>query len=104
MILYNNTITKYILILFLIQLICSQVNSFILKSKKTFSRSRTSLSDISQSIRREDFPILEIDAYPDKKLVYLDSAASSQKPIQVLNKVLKIYIYIYINYYCYNLL
>ena len=90
MILYNNTITKYILILLLIQLIYSQVISFILKSKITISRSRTSLSDISQSIRREDFPILEIDAYPDKKLVYLDSAASSQKPIQVLNKVLYI--------------
>ena len=33
---------------------------------------------------RADFPILNVDAHPDVPLVYLDSAASSQKPIQVI--------------------
>jgi cysteine desulfurase/selenocysteine lyase len=36
------------------------------------------------SINRADFPILKTDAYPGKPLVYLDSAASSQKPLEVL--------------------
>ncbi|MCP5101194.1 MAG: SufS family cysteine desulfurase, partial [Chloroflexi bacterium] len=33
---------------------------------------------------REDFPILNVEAYPDVPIVYLDSAASSQKPRQVI--------------------
>ena len=55
--------------------------------KTTIPHSIFKLTDISNAIRRRDFPILDIDAYPDKKLIYLDSAASSQKPIQVLEKV-----------------
>lgn len=39
------------------------------------------------SINREDFPILYTEPYPGKKLVYLDSGASSQKPRQVLEKM-----------------
>merc|ERR1712110_713319 len=38
-----------------------------------------------EPINREDFPILEVDAYPGVPLVYLDSGASSQKPKQVLD-------------------
>ena len=34
---------------------------------------------------KSDFPALHQDAYPGKPLVYLDSAATSQKPQQVLN-------------------
>ena len=34
---------------------------------------------------KKDFPILDREVYPKKKLVYLDSAASSQKPIQVID-------------------
>lgn len=38
------------------------------------------------AIHREDFPLLQnIDAHPGKKLIFLDSAASSQKPTFVLN-------------------
>lgn len=33
---------------------------------------------------RADFPILETEVYPDVPLIYLDSAASSQKPTQVI--------------------
>ena len=33
---------------------------------------------------RKDFPILEVDAHPGVPLVYLDSAASSQKPTAVI--------------------
>lgn len=39
---------------------------------------------IANAIGREDFPILATEAYPGKKLVFLDSAASSQKPLYVL--------------------
>lgn len=42
-------------------------------------------SPITQAIGRDDFPILETEAYPGKKLVFLDSAASSQKPRFVLD-------------------
>ncbi|MCA9929260.1 MAG: aminotransferase class V-fold PLP-dependent enzyme, partial [Anaerolineales bacterium] len=38
--------------------------------------------DINQV--RKDFPILEREAYPGVPLVYLDSAASSQKPLVVI--------------------
>lgn len=38
----------------------------------------------SCALRRDDFPILSTEAYPGKQLVFLDSAASSQKPLPVL--------------------
>jgi cysteine desulfurase/selenocysteine lyase len=34
---------------------------------------------------RADFPILHQDVYPDTPLIFLDSAASSQRPSQVIN-------------------
>lgn len=37
------------------------------------------------AINRQDFPILDTEAYPGKPLIYLDSGASSQKPVQVLD-------------------
>ena len=36
---------------------------------------------------REDFPILEKDFNKEEKLIYLDHAATTQKPLQVLNKI-----------------
>ena len=42
-------------------------------------------SSITDAMGRSDFPILETDAHPGKKLIFLDSAASSQKPHYVLN-------------------
>jgi cysteine desulfurase/selenocysteine lyase len=47
--------------------------------------------DTIESIRRSDFPILSTFAYPGKKLVYLDSAASSQKPEIVIEKMNEYY-------------
>jgi len=32
---------------------------------------------------RDDFPLLKQKVHDDKQLIYLDSAATSQKPIQV---------------------
>lgn len=46
--------------------------------------SLSQLEDSLAAINREDFPILNSEVYPSKKLIYLDSAASSQKPVQVL--------------------
>ncbi len=40
---------------------------------------------------RGDFPALEQDAYPGKPLVYLDSAATSQKPRAVLDAMQQYY-------------
>jgi cysteine desulfurase/selenocysteine lyase len=39
---------------------------------------------------RKDFPILETSAH-DKRLVYLDSAATSQKPRQVVDRMVRFY-------------
>jgi cysteine desulfurase/selenocysteine lyase len=36
---------------------------------------------------RKDFPILQIEPHPGKKLVYLDSTASTQKPVSVLKSM-----------------
>lgn len=43
------------------------------------------------AIARDDFPVLKVDAYPDRPLIFLDSAASSQKPVQVLNVMQEYY-------------
>ena len=40
-----------------------------------------------KSINRKDFPVLSVEAHPSKQLIYLDSAASSQKPLYVLEKM-----------------
>jgi cysteine desulfurase/selenocysteine lyase len=44
------------------------------------------------AINRQDFPILNTEAYPGKPLVYLDSGASSQKPLQVLDAMQNYYL------------
>jgi cysteine desulfurase/selenocysteine lyase len=36
---------------------------------------------------RKDFPILQIEPHPGKKLVYLDSTATTQKPVSVLKSM-----------------
>lgn len=43
------------------------------------------------AINRNDFPILSVEAHPGKPVLYLDSAASSQKPIYVLDKMEEYY-------------
>ena len=48
------------------------------------SRNTLELNLMSDAIGRDDFPILSTDAHPGKKLIFLDSAASSQKPNYVL--------------------
>jgi cysteine desulfurase / selenocysteine lyase len=55
------------------------LNAFSLRNRDLFV-----LNSITDAIARDDFPILATDAYPGKKLVFLDSAASSQKPNYVL--------------------
>lgn len=40
---------------------------------------------------RKDFPILEREVHPGKKLIYLDNAASSQKPKQVIDAIKDFY-------------
>ena len=65
----------------------SQSRCTLLGAKATLS-SRT--GDI-KAIAREDFPILDQLVHTDKKLVYLDSAASSQKPNFVLDKMNEYY-------------
>jgi cysteine desulfurase / selenocysteine lyase len=37
--------------------------------------------------KREDFPIFQREVHPNRSLVYLDSAATSQKPVQVIESV-----------------
>ena len=40
---------------------------------------------------RADFPILDQEVHPGKRLVFLDSAASSQKPRQVIDAMSRYY-------------
>ena len=40
---------------------------------------------------RKDFPILDREIYPGKKLVYLDNAATTQKPRQVIDALTNYY-------------
>lgn len=60
----------------------------LLKPKSCTSLRLASLSEAKiEAIRREDFPILERIVHPGKKLIFLDSAASSQKPLVVIKKM-----------------
>jgi len=52
---------------------------------------RSSWSASSAAINRGDFPILSTDAYPGHPLVYLDSAASSQRPTAVIDAMSEYY-------------
>lgn len=69
---------------------CLMYNSYVLKGNENYIKRlfslQSSLNDNSEmkAINRHDFPILSTDAYPNKPLIYLDSAASSQKPYVVL--------------------
>src|SRR5215207_6407995 len=53
---------------------------------------RTSTLDVPLNVVRikEDFPIFDQHVY-GKRLVFLDSAASSQKPVQVLDAMDQVY-------------
>jgi len=82
-----------ILIVFLIEnIVTFQFNSIVYNHirRKAYKNDNNNLklssnnNDLPLPILREDFPILSVNAYPDKPLVYLDSAASSQKPKYVL--------------------
>ena len=38
-------------------------------------------------VAKKDFPLLENNCKSNNKIIYLDHAATTQKPIQVLNKM-----------------
>ncbi|MHA2365560.1 MAG: aminotransferase class V-fold PLP-dependent enzyme, partial [Candidatus Hodarchaeales archaeon] len=40
---------------------------------------------------RKDFPVLDQKIYDDKPLIFFDSAASSQKPQQVIDSIIQTY-------------
>lgn len=72
--------------------------SFFVSKHKCISSSQSTYSllklhsiqqqpQLPDAINRHDFEILSIDAYPNKPLVYLDSAASSQKPNVVIESM-----------------
>jgi cysteine desulfurase/selenocysteine lyase len=46
---------------------------------------------LDHEIVRKDFPIFETLSHDDKRLVYLDSAATSQKPRQVIDRIVEFY-------------
>ena len=50
------------------------------------------LVDIKVPLHRDDFPILNREAYPNTPLIYLDTAASSQKPKVVLDTIQNYYL------------
>ena len=44
-----------------------------------------------RQINKKDFPLLENNFKNDNKIIYLDHAATTQKPIQVLTKINEYY-------------
>lgn len=75
---------------------------FLLKSSQGFRLSRlnpirTSLfsAEVAENdltaIRKEDFPLLQTEAQPGKRILYLDSAATSQKPAVVIDALSSFY-------------
>src|SRR5690606_30083130 len=46
---------------------------------------------------RDDFPILHQTVHGDRPLVFLDSAASSQRPRQVIDAIARVYEHEYAN-------
>ena len=75
----------------LLMLIC-KVTSLLSSIRNIRQRSSLKVSLIVSgsgfdAINREDFPILAIESYPGKPLIYLDSAASSQKPTFVIESM-----------------
>ena len=86
------------LIAFVILLILSRSDSFRLNqlvAKHMKFRSKTvvseSVSPDIAAIAVEDFPILNQEVHLGKKLVYFDSAASSQKPTKVIDRMSEYY-------------
>lgn len=59
--------------------------TILAKNSKLLLSNHNIESEYVSPIRRCDFPILSVEAYPGKPLIYLDSGASSQKPVEVLN-------------------
>lgn len=59
--------------------------------KPAFAASESLKAASIDAINRDDFPILDQEAYPGKPLVYLDSAASSQKPTFVIESMNEYY-------------
>ncbi|MCG8586630.1 MAG: aminotransferase class V-fold PLP-dependent enzyme, partial [Pirellulales bacterium] len=53
----------------------------------------TAEQDVSLDVERirTDFPILATHVHGDRPLVYLDSAASSQRPRQVIDRIAQVY-------------
>jgi cysteine desulfurase/selenocysteine lyase len=45
------------------------------------------MTTFNPEVIRKDFPILQIETHPGKKLVYLDSTATTQKPVSVLKSM-----------------
>lgn len=58
---------------------------------KNHMETRTNTLDVKKI--RQDFPILQREVYPGVPLVYLDSTATSQKPIQVIDAMDRYYRY-----------
>src|SRR6056297_3512554 len=79
------------------RLILSLLASTVLESSMAATATAASISTMpfpSSTLGYElksDFPTLDQDAYPGKPLVYLDSAATSQKPRQVLEAMAAYY-------------
>ena len=64
---------------------------FLEHSSKSHRSQIATLATATEAINRGDFPILATDAYPGRPLIYLDSAASSQRPTVVIEAMSEYY-------------
>lgn len=89
----NQALYLLVLFMYISNITCFHRNSKInccscsssIRKRTIINLSSSSSSLLPLPISRDDFPILSVNAYPDKPLVYLDSAASSQKPNYVID-------------------
>ena len=49
-------------------------------------------------ITRSDFPLFSSESKEDKRIIYLDHAATSQKPKQVIDAISNYYSFVFLRY------
>lgn len=73
--------------------LCVFANLYFIAVSASISNTPTaSAVDISRPLHADDFPILQQEAYEGIPLTYLDTAASSHKPLAVLNAMQNYYL------------
>jgi cysteine desulfurase / selenocysteine lyase len=87
----ESRVVVVIAVLFVLVAVHLEIGDSYISTTQITAKARTFHTTLgatgTEAIAREDFPILFSDIYEGKKLIFLDSAASSQKPKYVLEEM-----------------